>query len=170
MRQFLAMIMIVCLTNWIAAQEPVIPKWSPSTDLQAMQGEWRLDPERSFFATDTAFDSIVKEPKRQLSSVRVTGNSLHLSDGAQVVVTNDLRIAGVEASDGEEGRHLICIVIPEDGRAFLGSYRIDGDNLEIRYPHTCICTRTGKVAVFARSKKQNPQNKAVNPSGGSGGF
>ncbi len=170
MRQILAMIMIVCLTNWIAAQESAIPRWSPSSDLQAMEGEWRLDPERSIFVSKTAFDSIVNEPERQLSSVRIVDNNLHLSDGTRAVLTNDLRIAGVEAKDGTEGRHLICIVIPDDGRAFLGSYRIDGDNLEIRYPHTCGCGRTGKIAVFARSNKQNPQNKAVNPSGGSGEF
>jgi hypothetical protein len=168
MRQFLATIMTVVFTSWIAAEEPGIAQWNPSTDLVAMQGEWRLDPELSRFFSETALESIVKAPERQRSSVQFKGNNLHLSDGTVLVFTNDLRIAGAEAAD--RNCHVICFIMPDIGAACLGAYRIDGDNLVVRYPHTSVCSRSGNIAIFTRSKEKNPQNQAIKPTGGSGEF
>jgi hypothetical protein len=156
MRAFHATIMIVCFASGIAAQEPADVKWDPSTDLKAMQGEWRLDPKKSQFFSKTELDSIVKEPERQLSSVQFKGNEIYLSDGTALRFTNDLRSAGVKAA--LKGLNTICFIEPHTGTAYVGAYSIIGDSLVVRYPYHSTCSRSGNVAIFTRSKAEKLQN------------
>ena len=126
---------------------------SLAEDIKLMQGKWQLDQDRSFLSARTTFDSVVAQPKRQFSSLDVDGNQLILDGGKiKFLLANEFRIDGIQLDD----RRLICLVSPNyDGRAYLASYRIEGNSLEIRYPPTCVCGRSGKILHFKRVKKKS---------------
>ena len=120
-------------------------------ELQSMQGSWRLIESESSFATDGVIKRYLPDYKKELQSLNMEGNKLTLHMRRDpLVVANDLQIENVR--DHVKGNRLICFTFG-DGRAMLGSYKVVGDKVEIRVPETCICTRTGIIASFARVKK-----------------
>ncbi len=152
MKKLFFVAIVIGLIQTAAAQESK-ENSSPAGDIKLMQGKWQLDQDRSILSARTAFDSVVAQPKSQFSSLDVEGNRLILDGGKiKFLLANELRIDGIQLDD----RRLICLVSPNyDGRAYLASYRIEGDSLEIRYPPTCVCGRTGKILYFKKVKKKS---------------
>ena len=69
-------------------------------------------------------------------------------------------------SDGSDGRrtgddYQLCWLIehqnstfnPTPGRCWSGKYKLDGDLLTFRFPHTCRCSRTGITFSYKRDTK-----------------
>jgi hypothetical protein len=144
-KRFLVLMLAVVASAPLAANDPA--KRERGNDLQSMQGKWQLVERESFFATDGPIKEYLPEYKRELEVVRIERNQLLVNSKRQpMAIANDLRLPDVRV---KSGNHLICFTF-EDGRAMLGSYRLQGNKLEIRVPETCECTRTGIIATFER--------------------
>ena len=69
----------------------------------------------------------------------------------EVTLANDLPFPE-QQEQVIEGNHLVLVTLP-DGRGVLGSYKVEGDTLEFRYPHTCHCSRSGSIVRLTRVKE-----------------
>lgn len=158
MRYLAFFALLLLIANCSFAQSQSQPDWNAATDLKIMQGEWNLNEEQSILHAFTEFDAIVPEAGKQLSVIRIEKNRLYLDDGRiELLICNEL---GVDLDyKVQDGLHLFCAIVPGcDGRAFLGAYKIEGDELFIRFPHTCGCGRTGKIARFRRDTVKSNGN------------
>jgi len=150
MQRFFLVFLVAGITSVsFAADEE--GKFERRKDVRSMQGKWQLVEKESSFATDDVIMEYLPQYKDDIKVIGIEGNRLLVGSKRQpLVMATDLRLQGTEVRV-KEGNHLICFTL-EDGSAMLGSYRLEGDKLEIRVPETCECTRTGIIATFARIK------------------
>ena len=148
MRVFVTALVMARLTCAVLATEPAAAP-TPKEDLKALPGSWALKS-----AIGLGKDGEAQELGlgHAGTSVRIEGNRLTVEGEQQpLVFVNDVPLAQ-EHKQVFEGNRLVFFTRP-DGKGVLGSYKVSGDKLEVRYPHTCHCTRTGVILSFERVKK-----------------
>ena len=167
MRKFVASALIAGIGTATFAQEPkpapiattpvfkavmgdrLRPASKARDDLKAMQGDWRLAS-----SLGLGKEAEVKELGlgRDGTRIRVEGNRVTINANREpLVLANHLPMTGVE-SWVVEGNELVCFTRP-DGNGVFASYKLNGDALEVRYPHSCVCMRSGVILNFERVKK-----------------
>lgn len=118
--------------------------------LRPWQGTWRLVPGVSTFHTSTWFptgEAAGTSLEERMSTLRVDRTSLTMGD-AKVPVQLQCS-SGLEGVTPPPGTQL-AILTYRDGTEATANYRIDGETLTLRYPHTATCSRSGSVAVFMK--------------------
>jgi hypothetical protein len=118
-------------------------------ELQSMQGKWR--ERRSLFADTTVLRQHLPDYEEALKSVRIEGNRFRVgTKGASFAMANDLPETQLKAQPLVH--HQLILFTLDDGRAMLGSYRLEGDQLTIMIPPHA-CSRTCSTIRLERVKE-----------------
>ncbi len=117
-------------------------------DLKAWGGAWSL---QSSLGNGQEREEKELGLGREGTRLRVEGNQVWVRGRKEpIALATDVPLDR-ERKEVIEGNRLALFTLPT-GTAVLASYRITGDKLEVRYPHTCHCTRSGVILSFERDK------------------
>jgi hypothetical protein len=118
-------------------------------ELQSMQGKWR---ERgSIFAETKVLRQYLPDYEEALKSVRIEGNRFRVgTKGQSFALANDLSMTQLKPPNVY--KHQLILFTLDDGRAMLGSYRLEADELTIMIPPTG-CNRTCSTIRLERVKE-----------------
>ena len=147
MRCVTGIVVLVFLSLFTFAEESTPPparepEWNAAQDLTRMQGDW--------IVTQHYIGGLSELPLgREGDTLRIDGNRLSTPDTeTPVALANDL-VELAHFRGGHEDDHYMVFTLPE-GKALLAGYHVNGDQLVIRYPHTCTCSRSGVVTTLTR--------------------
>ncbi|OAI53367.1 hypothetical protein AYO44_16005 [Planctomycetaceae bacterium SCGC AG-212-F19] len=117
-------------------------------ELQLMQGQWR---ERgSLFADTRVLKQYLPDFQEALKSVRIEGNRFQVGvKGQSFVMANDLSMTQLKPPNLD--KHQLILFTLDDGRAMLGSYRLEGDGMTMLIPPHA-CSRTCSTIRLERVK------------------
>lgn len=145
MRELTAVGVLVtlCLTA-LNGGEP--EKRTPAEELKGLRGVWKV--------SITGIGANVPEESGLVSGAELVIDGNRITHGGKTVltITNDVPLPSAEKEIGIKDNRLMMLTLP-DGRGFLCSYRLAGDELRIQYPHTSSCPRTGCLVNLKRPSK-----------------
>jgi hypothetical protein len=146
MRELTTVLLVTLCFSAITGGDP--EKRTPADELKALQGSWRV--------MESTMDRSIM-PKEALlndkgAELVFDGNRITHDGKTVVTLANDVILPSAEKEIGEKDSRLLMLTLL-DGKGFLCNYRIVGDEVRIRYPHTSFCNRSGYSVVLKRPSK-----------------
>ena len=149
----------------LAADAADPEKPDPAVVTRALEGDWVLLPHKATLGAKTHmvtwideagfghFKPLGAERLADLSYLRVEAGKLRLLN--QLDKPGGLPVLIGGATGSEPGICRITVTLP-DGKAATGVCRVVGDKLEVRFPETCVCAKSGDIAVYQRWRNRCP--------------
>ena len=144
-----------------AADAPATP--DPKATAAAMDGDWVLLPHKATLARDakmvTWVDAAGFDNFKPLGVTKLADLSFLRFEKGKARLLSDLdekdaRLAvRVESPTGIHEAGFCRVVFEADGKKLTGICKVQGDKLELRVPETCVCAKSGQIAVYQRVGK-----------------
>lgn len=135
---------------------PAAASKSPAEELKVLQGSWKVSFAFSVAQTISGEQTpeIIHKLANDRLAFKIEENRLSFDcirtvRGETVTLCNDL--PPLESFKERAGADRLVLLTLENGKGLLASYRVDQDQLTLRYPAGC-CSRSGSVIRYERVK------------------
>jgi hypothetical protein len=137
-------------------------KPDPAVVARALEGDWVSLPHKATLGAKSGmvswvgesgfghFKALGAETLADLSYLRIDAGKLRLL--RHLDTPGGLPISTAGTTSSEPGFCRVTFTRP-DGKAATGICRVVGDKMEVRFPETCVCAKSGDIAVYQRVGK-----------------